>query len=208
MKPRVAAALSAVALASVAGPAQAATFGLAVHVAQASDEGRPRPLVQEEPWIQAQIDAANALFAPMGVDFRWHQAFEIAPVHAALETRKDRDALAALVEPRVIDVFVVGSLRDVDDGKSFRMGVCWQSTRDSSKRYVILAATARPTVLAHELGHYFGLGHDARVDTLMSYNRGDGRIFLDGAQQATVKARARLYESGPLLVLWPARVLP
>ncbi len=169
---------------------------------------RPRPLVQEEPWIQAQIDAANALFAPIGVDFRWHQAFEIAAAHAALETRKDRDALAALVEPRVIDVFVVGSLRDVDDGKSYRMGVCWQSTRDATKRYVIVASTARPTVLAHELGHYFGLGHDTRVDNLMSYERADGRIFLDGAQQATVKARARVYEAGPLLALWPARVLP
>ena len=188
--------------------AGAVTFGLAVHVAQASADATPRPLVRDEPWIQDQIDAANAMFAPNGIDFRWFQAFEMPPERAALETRGDRDALGDRLERRVINVFVVGSLRDVDDGKSYRMGVCWQSTRDASRRYVIVASSARPSVLAHELGHFFGLGHDTRVNNLMSYARDDGALFLDGPQRATIAARSRVYEAGPLLALWPARTIP
>ena len=146
------------------------------------------------------------MFAPNGIDFRWFQAFEMPPERAALETRGDRDALGDRLERRVINVFVVGSLRDVDDGKSYRMGVCWQSTRDASRRYVIVASSARPSVLAHELGHFFGNGHTTVVDNLMSYERGGGVVFLSAEQKSRIaEVATRFATTGFLDVLGPPR---
>ncbi len=72
------------------------------------------------------------------------------------------------------------------------MGVHWRNGAAPSHRYVIVSAEAVPSVLAHELGHYNGLGHSPTVDNLMSYHRSGDQIFLHPQQAMTVRAFARL----------------
>ncbi|MCA9587754.1 MAG: matrixin family metalloprotease [Myxococcales bacterium] len=165
-----------------------ATFALSVDVAPDTD-GKP---VRDAAWIDAQIEAAERLFVPLGVHFRWRRTHPLPARFASLATRADRDALRPHVQKHAISVFVVNELADVDEAGRFRMGVCWHHGKDGT-RYLIVAASARPTVLAHELGHYFGLHHSKVVDNLMSYSRADGEVFLDDAQKSTVKGRAALY---------------
>lgn len=178
------------------------TFGLALHVAP--DAGKP---VRDEAWIRDQIANAEKLYTPLGVRFRWVTEDALSDRFAALETRADRDALASVLEPRVVNVMVVRSLRDVDDPALLRMGVCWRPKADTT--YIILASTARPTVLAHELGHYFGNQHSTVVNNIMSYLRADGDVFFDAKQSATVKWTARdLVGRGLLSPLPPSRFWP
>jgi hypothetical protein len=201
MRPAV---LALLALVFVETPARAGdtgdTFGLSVAVAE-----EDRAEVQPEAWIAAQIASAEKLFAPIGVLFRWTMRKSLQRAH--LETRADRDALAAELEPRVINVFVVDSLRDVDEPDRYRMGVCWR--RGDGKPYVIVAANARPTVLAHELGHFFGNGHSTVPNNVMSYVRTDGEVFFDAKQIGIIRATSAQHRAdGFLLPLGPARLFP
>jgi hypothetical protein len=109
----------------------------------------------------------------------------------------------------VVNVFVVASLRDVDDPSLYRMGVHWRNGATPAHRYVIVTAEALSTTLAHELGHYNGLAHSAVVDNLMSYNRTGERVFLLGAQASAVRTFARLaFASGELTALADPPVNP
>src|ERR1700679_3052388 len=58
--------------------------------------------------VRIQMDGAEALFGPFGVQFEPTPRRVILPPHFAhIETRADRDALAAHVTPHVINVFLV-----------------------------------------------------------------------------------------------------
>lgn len=157
-------------------------------IAVASTGGAP---VQDAAWIDAQIAEAQRVYNPLGIYFRKAEVRSLDPEHAELETRADRDALAKHLHKGFINVFVVSSLRDVDDGKSLRMGVHWAPNGDLRKHYIIVAATARFTTTAHEIGHYFGLPHSQVPDNLMSYTRTGADVFLDAAQKQKVRRRAR-----------------
>jgi hypothetical protein len=195
-----------------APPAQAApepalasgpTFPIAITVAL--DEGVP---ARDDAWIAAQIDDANDLYGPIGVRFRWTLRKEMPQAHAELHSRDDRDALAPLVEKNVIDVFVVAALEDVDEPGRYRKGVAWTS-KPTGKRFLILSAAAPRTVLAHELGHFFGNGHTDVPDNLMSYSRSGGRVFLDDAQIDRIHLfSSRFLASGRLPDVGPPRLLP
>lgn len=177
-------------------------FGLALSVA--TTRGAP---VRDDAWIAAQIADANVLFAGARVQFRWTRRAEIGEAHAAMRSRADRDALAPLVSSRVIDVFVVASLEDVDEPGRMRKGVAWTS-RPSGRRYLILSAEAPPRVLAHELGHYFGNPHSPVPDNLMSYERTGGPVALDDAQRARTRAKAAGFlATGRLVDVGPPRFL-
>jgi hypothetical protein len=151
-------------------------------------------------WIDAQLADANRVFAPAGLAFEVAALRSIAEGHARLETRDDRHALAAEVRPRVVNVFVVRSLRDVDEPERFRQGVHWRPVRGRARpHYVIVVAGAGPYVLAHELGHFFGNHqHSETPGNVMSYVRA-GEPFFD-AMQLTVIGRhvARFVRSGEL----------
>lgn len=207
------AAVAAVALATSPARAEERTFGLAVHVAEPG--GAP---VRDDAWIDAQIAAAEALFGALapgvGVHFRWTERRRGPVAQEALETRADRDALGDAIadapgEPRLIHVFVVASLRDVDEPPGVnrpRMGVCWTHTV-TRRRYIALSAIAKPSVLAHELGHFFGNAHTTEQDNLMSYSRGGGIVFLSDAQKERIAAYAERFARGPLTLLGPPRLL-
>jgi hypothetical protein len=107
------------------------------------------------------------------------------------------------MEDRVVDVFVVRDLEDVDEPGRFRMGVCW--TGRGGRRFIVLARKARPSVLAHELGHFFGnRQHSTVVNNLMSYRRAPGDVFFDEKQSRTIKTFSmQLLESGRLVDVGP-----
>jgi hypothetical protein len=130
--------------------------------------------------------------APHGVSVATFRQRSIEAKHAQLETAEDRDALADLLESRVINVFIVASLRDVDDPTRLRGGVRWRLRRNVSKDYVIVAAGAFASTLAHELGHFFGNGHSQVVDNIMSYKRLDpAAVAFDEAQGARLRRVAK-----------------
>jgi hypothetical protein len=177
-----------------ASPPAATTFSLRVSIA-VDDAGKP---LADAGWLAAEIDTAEGLFEPFGVRF---ERIDGAPLDARLahmETRDDRNALASHVTARDIDVFVVGSLRDVDDAVHMRRGVHWHAP--SGAHYLILVASAPTNVLVHELGHYFGNSHSHVLDNVMSYERSGAPVFFDAEQGKQIAARARAYvKSGELV---------
>jgi hypothetical protein len=184
----------AVALVTLTAPGAAAKGvkplgALPLRIAVAQEEGRP---VRDDAWIDAQVAEAERLFGPIGVHFRKASTATLDARYARLETRKDRDALAAELHKGVINVMIVASLRDVDDPSLYRMGVHWRPSTALKKHYVIVAASAQPSTLAHELGHFFGLAHTAVPNNLMSYARTGDAVFLDAAQASRTLAFARL----------------
>jgi hypothetical protein len=198
------AALAALALALVTQTARAdETFGVAFAVAE-----EEKAAVATDAWIADQLAAAEKLFAPIGVHFRWTQRKPLAPEHARLESRRDRDALEALLETGVINVFVVASLRDVDDPSLYRMGVCWRRGNEG-KPYLVVSAVARPTVLAHELGHFFGNPHSKTPNNVMSYDRTGAEVFFDDGQMRTIRVWAKRHVAERwVLPLGVAKFLP
>ena len=116
-----------------------------------------------------------------------------------------RDRFAPLVTSHEIQVFVVRSLRDDAQVGLYRRGVTWDSRTSPSRRFIIVVAGAPESVLAHELGHFFGVHvHSTVKNNLMSYDRDGGPVFLDPAQEATIKSTATaLRTSGALSVLGP-----
>ena len=158
-------------------------LGLAVHVAR--EDGEP---VADEAFIDRQVETANRIFAPYGVQFERRERHERDARAARMETRADRDALGAFVRPHWINVFVVASLMDVDEPQHVRRGVHWHSTSHAPAHYLILSRISFDAVLAHELGHF--LGNPRHSDTpgnLMSYHHTDVLPFLDEAQQQRVR---------------------
>jgi hypothetical protein len=181
-----------------AAPPPATTFSLRVSIA-VDDAGKP---VAQPEWLTGEIDAAQALFTPFGVRFAKTDGAPLEARLARMETRTDRDALAAHRAPHVVDVFVVSSLRDVDDPSQMRRGVHWHAP--SGAHYLILVASAPTTVLAHELGHYFGNPHSQVADNVMSYERTGVSVFFDADQGRRIAAKARAYvRSGELLPVTP-----
>ena len=161
---------------------------LPLSIAVASVDGAP---VQSESWIDDQVLVAENLFAPQGVHFAKVATRALDAKYARMVTRADRDALISLMQPSVVNVFVVESLKDVDEPDRFRFGVHWRPASNLSKRYIILAATGRPTVLAHELGHYFGNPHSPMPDNVMSYTRTGAPVYFDAAQGLRIRSVAR-----------------
>lgn len=143
-------------------------------------------------WLVEQVEQANTLFLPHGVGLVIDERVLLDEAHSALEDRRDRHALGALLDPARIDVFVVRSLRDVDDPSLMRRGVHWRPAGRPGAHFVIVSAISSPSVLAHELGHYFGNPHSATPGNIMSYERGEVPPFFDEAQSRRIaRAAAR-----------------
>ena len=141
--------------------------------------------VVTQAWLDAQLAEANRVIGAHGVAFAFDKVEVSTTMTAALETRADRDALGDLVSKQVINVFVVASLRDVDDPSRLRMGVHWRELSNLKNNYIIVSASARRATMAHEIGHYLGNPHTGVENNLMSYKRTDeDAVFMDAVQGA------------------------
>ena len=164
-------------------------FSLVVHVVVV--EGVP---VQTPLWWAGQVAAANRLFAEIDVGFVPIEVREEPGELADVDDRKERDQLGRADHDRgVIHVWAVRRLADVDiDGEEIR-GVHWRDRADTTRRFVILSSIAPERVLAHELGHFFGLPHSSFAVSIMNKTpRDDPPPELRGfhpRELATMRAR-------------------
>ena len=148
----------------------------------------------DEPWLDAQLAWANRIFATTVVRFERVAVHALDADHTRMETRRDRHRLGRAMRPDVVNAFVVQSLRDVDDPSRYRMGVHWRPAALPGKHFVIVSAAASPTVLAHELGHFFGnRQHPETPGNIMSYHRGEGVPFFDDVQKRRIRRFARRF---------------
>jgi hypothetical protein len=139
-------------------------FEIALHVVE--EDGHD---VQTSQWMAEQVTEANRLFAPIGVGFRVGSAKAVDAGFADVATRLDRDLLGRPEHSLgVVHVFVVRRLADVDvEGEVIR-GVHWRDRAETSRRWIILSSIAGSVVLAHELGHFFGLPHTRHPRSIMN----------------------------------------
>lgn len=186
--------LAVAALGSLAQPAHASDreivrLGLAIHIAR--EESGP---VAEEAFVERQVETANRIFAPYGVQFERRERHDGDARAARMQTRADRDALGAFVQPQWINVFVVASLLDVDEPERVRRGVHWHSASHVPAHYVILSRISFDAVLAHELGHFLGNPrHSPTIGNLMSYHHTELLPFLDPPQQQRLRQSLAAY---------------
>lgn len=145
--------------------------GIVVHPVVEDDAPVQTPL-----WFSQQIAHANRLFAAIGVGFEVADVVAAPPEFADLRTREQRDLLGRKAHTRsVVHVFLVRRLADVDIEGEIIRGVHWRDRIDTSRRWVILSSVASHPVLAHELGHFFGLPHSRYPISIMNKNPAPGR---------------------------------
>lgn len=143
--------------------ARAHCIGIRLHVT-AGDHG----LIAAADWIAAQLATANRHFAALGVGFQVVGTDALPASGAHIATRRARDDLAAgRLAGKVIHVFIIGRLDDVDEPGKIARGVTWH-TRTDARKYVLVSTAAPERVLAHELGHVFGLPHSRYAVSIMN----------------------------------------
>ncbi|MFW6051356.1 MAG: hypothetical protein ACODAU_09290 [Myxococcota bacterium] len=191
MRPIAVAGAIAMVLAASAGAEEPERRTLPLSVAVARVDGAP---VVERRWVVERLASANRVFAAAGLRFALAEVRPLPEAHARLDTRADRHALRERARAKVVNVFVVDRLRDVDEPSRFRQGVHWRPPPRPGVHYVILSAIAGPDVLGHELGHFFGNHrHSDTPGNIMSYDRGDGPPFFDAAQIRVIRRHARRF---------------
>ncbi|MGE0791845.1 MAG: hypothetical protein AB7S26_39590 [Sandaracinaceae bacterium] len=167
-----------------AQPSEPTSLPIALTVAELEGEAVITPA-----WIDEQVENANTIFHDHGAAFTIVDRATMGEEHARMEDRGDRHQLGHLLHRQRIDVFVVASLRDVDDPSRYRQGVHWRPRGEEytpGSHFVIISRIAGPTVLAHELGHYFGNPHSDTPGNIMSYERGDVPPFFDAVQSRRI----------------------
>ena len=151
------------------------------------------PIV-DEAWIERTLARSAAIFAPAGVAFVSVGTVPLAREHADLRGRAARHGLAAELRGRVVNVFVVDTMLDLEDPERWLRGVHWKLPEDPARHWVILTASeAGPLTLPHELGHFFGNHRHSEVPgNIMSYQGGASPTF-DATQVRIVRRELRRF---------------
>jgi Matrixin len=144
-------------------PAADVCFGLRVRVA--TEDGAP---VVSPVWLAESFAVANQLFAPVGIAFQLDALMVNGDMTARVDGAKARDTLVlGIPAAPVIDAMLVRELIDLEEPRPI-FGVHWRVSSARKRRFVIVSSAASTRVLAHELGHYFGLPHSAYAVSIMN----------------------------------------
>jgi hypothetical protein len=164
------------------------------------EDGKP---VQTPAWWAAQVAHANRLFAPIDVAFELAKVRFIPPTWAHVHSRLDRDRLGRRARsPGVVHVFMVRRLDDVDIDGNRLYGVHWRDRARTENRWIIVSARdTSSTVLAHEMGHYFGLPHSRHDVSVMNKRPRDvpawpDRVFADPELSRASERRDAMIDTG------------
>ncbi len=129
-------------------------------------------------WARRQVRYANRVFAPLGV---WWVVTRVSPLSVRkIDSAVLRDRVGrGRGQPGQVTWLAPMALVDLD-GHTKRHGVHWRDRTDRRgellrRRWVIVARTPYPLVLAHELGHFFGLPHSRYAASLMNKRSAPGR---------------------------------
>lgn len=168
-------------------------FGVHLYVTGPADA----PVASDD-WLATQLNEANRLFRPSGVGFELAERTHLTGAPTHIPDRRTRDTLGRRRFARgTVQVYVVSRLDDVDiRGEEIR-GVHWRDRANRKRRWIILSAISPRLVLAHELGHFFGLRHSKHRGSVMNKSRADPtpyreRVFVP-AERERITKRARRY---------------
>jgi matrixin len=154
-------------------------------------------VIAKPEWVAAQLAAANRHFASIDAGFTVVGADALPAGAGRVATRAERDAVSeGRLTGKVIHVFITGRLDDVDVEGGVIRGVTWHR-RGSERKYIILSTAAPDRVLAHELGHVFGLPHSTYAVSIMNKTERaappiEARTFADPEVAAMRPVLARL----------------
>ena len=139
-------------------------LGVRVFIATGQNK---RPL-RSPIWVRSCMDAANDLFRPMSVAFELAEVVFLPGKFSHVRNRSERDRLGhKRWKKGYIHWFAMGRVDNVDSpGEIY--GVHWRDRKATHHRWVILSKISWPFTLPHELGHFFGLGHNAIIGSIMN----------------------------------------
>jgi hypothetical protein len=170
--------------------------GVHLHVADGAE--------QTPAWVAASLEHAFFVFGPADVGFRIVAVDRIGSEFAIINTREQRDAIGRAAFSRgVVHMFLVAQLDDVDVPGTQIRGVHWRQRSNIDKRWIILSQLGSQVVMAHELGHFFGLPHSSFRDSIMNKQPREQppweqRVFVPQELEIVLHDRDAMFADGML----------
>ena len=150
--------------------------------------------------LDRSVKRANQALRSYGIEVYVARVVMMSDGFAEVRHRRDRRRLAnyapmdGTVHLFLVHTVELGSVLRADRGVR---GLHWRyrglARKLRSREYVVLGADAPPTTLVHEIGHLFGLEHDAGRQNLMCSCREGPRQIFTPAQGEKIRRGAVRY---------------